>query len=175
MRVIVKLTLEETKQLLKDKRLSNICVINISDGFRGIVKSFLETNTGYNDSFVMGIGNVMGKDKLEDIWDDLDNLIPMRTNEFILEFNMPDDACCSMSYNKFLSLAKVSDEHREEVLSFLKMSDHSDDCEVIFCPLVDIKYLESFSVVKDNWDEDRKNIHNFISIEQIRVFTGDDV
>lgn len=159
MKFIVNLSFVMTKKLLKEGKVFDVCILPAEETLKEIISGFMFENTGFETKPVIAMSRVFGKDTLDEAWDDLNSFISMCENDYLLEFNMPNDACATMSYQDFLVFSSVKGLLTEEVISKLKLSEHiEEENEVVFCPFIDLKYLTQFARVTKTWSKDVKDV-----------------
>lgn len=155
MKFITKLNLSKTRELVEKGKLSDNCIIPISDGVRNLLEEYLEENTGFSTKPVIGVTKVLGNTDLVDVWEDLCVLIPPMVGDFILEFDMPDDMIATISYEEFLTMKSKSALTADDLFEKLSLQEHQDDAdnEVAITPLIAFKFCTGYYKVKDNWTQ----------------------
>lgn len=154
LKFLINLTSPQVLELVNTKKLSKVSVIPVSSNLMKIIKEYMEELTGYTTIPVIGVTKVLGEEGLEETWDSLNSLIPFKTGDFVLEFNMPSDMCTTMSYADFLEFNNASNFLPERFICRLNNEEHcGDDNEAAICPVILLKYCTRFTVIKDNWDK----------------------
>lgn len=171
MKFVINLNVEQTIKLVESKKLYDVYVLPIEDNLKDIVSEFMLDNTGYGDKAVIGISRVFGNEGLVEMWDDLNSFIPMSVGDYLLEFNMPDDACVTMTYNKFLEFNSNKNLVSKEVLDSLNLDSHTDsENEILFCPYIDFKYCKCFMTVGEDWESESTDIKDSKELQKIKLF-----
>lgn len=155
---IIKLSMEQTKRLVNDGNISDIVILPMNPNFKDIVKEYLEDNTGFSKQPVVGLSRVLGEEGLEDTWDDLSNFISIKSGDVIIEFELPDDLIALVSHADFMQLNKTENLFSSELYNYFKIEEEVNDDNVIgVCPVLEKRFCKYFTVVTDNWQQDKVN------------------
>lgn len=173
MKILTKLNIEQVKKLLKDKKLTDVCIIPIKEELRLLLSKHLEDNTGLETKSVMGISRVFGEEGLDDCCDNISSLIGLKSKDFILEFTMPDDMVLTISYEDLIMLNNSCDLNSKKILSKVKIESHvSDYNEFAFLSLIDMKYCTGFKVITPEWSYKDLDIKKPEDLNNLSFFGG---
>lgn len=155
MKLITKLSAEQVLTLIDEGSISNVFIITVTEEIKSSIKEFLSINTGFEDLPIMGISKIEGATNLEEGWDTLTSLIDVKTNDFLLEFDMPNDMLATISYNRFLELLYNNPNRIADNLTFESHSNgDDDDNEFAFASMVLFKYCTGYKLIGENWESE---------------------
>lgn len=172
MKFITKLNANQVKELLEDGELSNVFVMPLSAEAKELVRKFLEDNTGFDNVPVMGLVKVNNKEGLENCWDEVTTMIPIKEKDFLLEFDMPDDMIAVIGYDSLTSI--MFGQEKIDLLglkSQLKVEDHCDNpSEFAFTSMVMLEYCTGFKLIGPNWEKEDKKLEPVENLKKSSFF-----
>lgn len=173
MKFVTKLDFKQTRELVHNGRIENICIIPINKDFQGLLTRYLEDNTGFSNIPVMGITKIMGEEGLEEIWDDISNLISIQVNDVLLEFDMPSDMIATVGYSNLLEINKSIDLDINDLEDVLKIEEHTDDeNELAFTSLLMFEYCTGYKIIGSNWEQENCKMEPVSSLKGLNIFGG---
>lgn len=173
MKILTKLNIEQVKKLLKEQRLTDACIIPLNNELRLLLSKHLEDNTGLDTNPVMGISRVFGEEGLDNCCNNISSLIGLKSRDFILEFNIPDDMVLTISYEDLIMLNSLTNFDSKKVLSKVRIESHaSDDNEFAFSSLIDMKYCTGFKVITPEWNYKDLDIKKPEDLNNLSFFGG---
>lgn len=159
MKFITKLNINQVKKLLKDEQLSDVFIMPLTDDAKGLIRNFLEENTGFDNQPVMGLAKINDKEGLENCWNEITIMIPIKEGDFILEFDMPDDMIAVIGYNSLTSI--IFGDDKVDLISLedqLQIEEHVDSSEFAFTSMIMLKYCTGFKLIGPNWEKEDKKL-----------------
>lgn len=171
MKIIAKLSMKQVEELVTKGKLSDVCVIPINKTLQGLIRQYLEENTGFDFKPVMALGRVQGQEGLSEVWYKLDSLISLEEGDIVVEFDMPDDMVATISYEEFLAMNNKREYLPDEVSDSLCLEEHSaDENEFAFLPCLMFKYCTGYQQVGPNWESESYSFNSPSNLNQILHF-----
>lgn len=179
MNFITKLDYKKTEELVKNNRLSGVYIIPLKEEIVNSLKDYLEENTGFNTSPVMGLTKVLGSSELKDVWDDLSSIVPLKEGDFVLQFNMPSDMVATMSLDDLIELTQDNNPlDTDDLLSRVGIDDFNndrvgvDDNEVAFASILKLDFCTAYFRVEGDWDKSECVIESPNKLKTSTFFGG---
>lgn len=171
MKVVMKLTFDQARDLASNKDLAGVCILPYSDDLKDKVKDFLKEKTGFNEDPCVGIVNLFGSDTLSSCWENLASVVNIHEGDFIVEFSMPDDLVYGISFDDYTKLCSTDNLNYEEVAEKLETLDlESSYMTLGFTPMLFKKYCTDCRVVKPSWDIESMPVDRIPTLRKSDVF-----
>lgn len=156
MRFITVLSLNKTSELVEKGKLTDGCIIPMSEELKETLRNYLVENTGFETKPVMGLTRILGKDELKETWDDLSSLLPLKSGDFVLEFEIPNDMVAMMSYEDFMMIQSGKSSMDDgDIMDKLSIEDHVDEeNEVAFTSVLMYDHCTAYHYLNDDWEQE---------------------
>lgn len=170
MKFICKLTGDQIIQLADEGELTNIFLIPLNDEIKHKVQEYLEENTGFDNTPVMGLVKVNNNEGLEKCWEDLGSLLPIKQGDFLVEFDMPDDMVAVIGYDSLLEV--LSRPNLVNNLNdYLTLEEHtSSETEAAFVGVLFAKFCSGYKLLGPNWEQESCNLKPLSEIKKSDFF-----